>query len=126
MLRRVAALSFQPTEAGGAERKARIGVSPQKETNTGHGRRCNRFCPRSLTGRAPESYPGRCLFESGRGCFLFIWVPKCVNTQEPATSARIRGTDCTDEGNLTISFIRAFVKGARNELPQARNENSGT
>jgi len=38
----------------------------------------------------------------------------------------MRGTDCTSEGNLSISFIRAFVNGARNELSQTRKENSGT
>ena len=109
-MRRAIAPSFQPAEAGGGDEKAHTGCVRGKNTGRGRGRRCNSLCPRSLTGRAPESCPGRCLFESGRGCFLFIWVPKCVNTQEPATSARIRGTDCTDEGNLSIYFIRAFVK----------------
>lgn len=37
---RAQAPSFQPAEAGGAKTKARIGVSPEKATNTSRGGHC--------------------------------------------------------------------------------------
>jgi len=58
-----------------------------------------------------------------RGAF-FKWVPKCVNTQEPATEARLRGYGCTVEGGLSIPCRRASRKGARCEYVVPRETNS--
>lgn len=43
------------------------------------------------------------------------WALECLNTPEPASVTRMRGTDCTGKGNLSISFVRAFSQEARNE-----------
>lgn len=121
-MRRATAPSNQPAVAGGAEDKARIGVAPEKATNTGRGGRC---LPPATWTLAAVSYPRVGGSNPPRGTFLpdqrvthlKQWVPECANTQEPATVTRMRGTDCTVEGNLSISFIRAFRQGARHESP---------
>lgn len=98
---------------GGQKDKAHTGCVPEKNTGMGRGGRC---LPPATWTLVAGSYPRTGGSNPPRGTFhpiqrvILFWVPECVNTQEPATSARMRGTDCTDEGNLTIPFIRAFVK----------------
>src|SRR6266581_5200101 len=96
---------------GGSKDKARTGVAPEKATNTGRGGHCSaRFAPVAQwierRFRSPEMpvqfWPG-----------AFVqWVPECVNTQEPATEARLRGRDCTDKGNLSIPLSMGSIQGA--------------
>lgn len=91
-MRRVEAPSFQPAEAGGEKDKARIGVTPEKATNTGRGRRF--LAPVAQMQRAPGSYPEGAGWIPARGAHFFKWAQGCANTPEPATEARMRGNDC--------------------------------
>lgn len=104
---RVEAPGYRPAVAGGEKDKARIGAAPEKATNTGHGGSC--FAPVAQMQRAPGSYPEGAGWIPAGGNF-FSWVQGCVNTPEPATAARMRGSDCTGKGNGIIASPRALVK----------------
>ena len=113
-MRRHAAPIAHAHRHGGGKDKARIGVTPEKATNTGRGGRC-------CAALAPEAQMDEPWFRIPEvvsssltgGAFFFKWIPECVNTQEPATSARMRGTDCTSEGSLSIPFAWALFKEPR-------------
>lgn len=121
-MRRANALSFQPAEAGGTKNKTHTGCVPEKNTSMGRGRHC--FRRRSSMDRAQVSYPEGYQFKSGRRHFL-IWVPECVNTQEPATKARRGANDCTVR-QFKYPIRTGSCKGACNELLKTGKENSNS
>lgn len=75
---------FQPAEAGGEDEKARIGVSPSKETNTGRGRRC--LPPATWTlaaisySRTGGSNPLRGTFYVIQRFIYQLWVPSSFHS----------------------------------------------
>lgn len=104
--------SVQPTEAGGANDKAHTGCVPEKNTCMGRGGRC---LPPATWTLVADSYPRTGGSNPPRGAFypsqrVIHWVPKCLNTREPATEARLRGDDCTDKGDRIIPFAWALLK----------------
>ena len=111
-MRRDKAPGFQPTEAGGGKEKACIGRAPRKDANAGRGGRCcTAFAPvaqlEERRFRSPEVASSNL---AGGAFYYFSWATECVNTRKPATNARLRGTDCTDQGDQSISIVRALVK----------------
>ena len=95
---------------GGGKDKARIGVTPEKATNTGRGGRCCAALAPDAQMDEPWFRIPEVSIDLTGGAFFFQWIPECINAQEPATEARLRGNDCTNEGNLIIPFAWALFK----------------
>lgn len=106
----VSAPGCQPAVAGGSKNKAHTGEIAWGEPCMGRGG-CFYLCitpgyrtvgrPLVRIGLEIQLLPGGPSFK---------WIPECVNTQEPATKARMRGLDCTSDGDLIIDLVRAPSK----------------
>lgn len=125
MKRRVVALTARACRRGGGKEKARSGFLARGVASAGRGGRCcTSFAPvAQLEERRCREWEVASSNLAG-GAFFFKWVPECVNTQEPATEARLRGNDCTDKGNSDYTLRMGSTQGACCEYVEPREANS--
>src|SRR6266496_633977 len=96
---------------GGSKDKAHTGLATNEITPVWAVVRADRFTPGYRTvGRAFVSIGSEIQLLPG-GPFPKSAL-ECLNTPEPATTARLRGRDCTDKGNLSIPLSTGSIQGA--------------
>ena len=121
-MRRENAPSNQPAVAGGEKDKARIGVSPEKVTNTGRGGHfyfCFTSAPVAQMDRALVSYPGGLPVQVWPGALLFKWTPERVNARKPATNAR-QGVSIAPMEAIALYHLSGSQEPAMNTLSQEK------